>query len=174
MKENKIFTVHRDIPNKEAAQAKAYSLVQDEHKMAAYLNALAKASNKENMRMSWVVSKCVDINKESLIPFTQQLVDILCKSDSTAVQRNILRVFQVIQPQNDDQMGRLIDRAFSLFENLQSPIAVRVFAMTVLAKSCEKFPELKADLIFLIEQYYPHGSAGYKSRKKKLLKKLKD
>jgi hypothetical protein len=49
---------------------------------------------------------------------------------------------------------------------------VKVFGMTVLANLCEKLPELKNELRIIIEDQMPYGSAGFKSRGSKILKKL--
>jgi len=58
-------------------------------------------------------------------------------------------------------------------ENKKEPIAIRVFAMTVLANLADTYPEIKGELIAVIEDQMPYGSAGFISRGKKILKKLK-
>lgn len=55
----------------------------------------------------------------------------------------------------------------------EGTIAVRVFAMTVLANLAKQLPELKNELIPLIEDQLPYGSAAFISRGRKLLKELK-
>jgi hypothetical protein len=57
--------------------------------------------------------------------------------------------------------------------NTKQPIAVRVFSMTVLCNLAGKLPELKNELIPLIEDQMPYGSAGFISRGRKVLKDLK-
>jgi hypothetical protein len=45
--------------------------------------------------------------------------------------------------------------------------------MTVLANLAKKLPELKNELVPLIEDQMPFGSAGFISRGRKVLKELK-
>jgi len=52
-------------------------------------------------------------------------------------------------------------------------IAIRVFSMTVCANITFKYPSLAQELIPVIEEHIPHGSAGFRARGAKLLKQLK-
>ncbi|GHN02752.1 hypothetical protein WSM22_42410 [Cytophagales bacterium WSM2-2] len=55
----------------------------------------------------------------------------------------------------------------------KEPVAVRVFSMTVLGNLAVKVPELRNELIPLIEDQMPYVSAGFVSRGRKVLKQLK-
>ncbi len=44
--------------------------------------------------------------------------------------------------------------------------------MTVLEKICRKIPELKPELRLIIEEQLPHGSAAFKNRGNRILKRL--
>lgn len=89
-----------------------------------------------------------------------------------AVKRNVLRLLQFIEIPTSVS-GFAFDKAFKLFSETSEPIAVRVFAMTVMAQVAMKETELKNEVIIAIEEQLPFGSAGFRSRAGKLLKELK-
>jgi hypothetical protein len=89
-----------------------------------------------------------------------------------AVKRNVMRLFQFIDiPKN--LRGLAFDKAFSLFSNTTEPIAVKVFAMTVMTQVAMAEPELKNEVVIAIEEQLPYGSAAFKNRAGRLLKELK-
>jgi len=66
-----------------------------------------------------------------------------------------------------------LETCFQFFLDKKEPIAVRVFSMTVLSKLARKLPDLKNELVPLIEDQMPYASAGFISRGRKVLKELK-
>ncbi|MCK5279227.1 MAG: hypothetical protein KAQ62_19445, partial [Cyclobacteriaceae bacterium] len=54
----------------------------------------------------------------------------------------------------------------------KEPVAVKVFAMTVLFNIVQVYPELSEELEISIEEQMPFCSAGFKSRGRKVLKAL--
>lgn len=69
--------------------------------------------------------------------------------------------------------GKTINLCFDFLNNPKEPIAVRVFAMTVLGNLAKENADLKNEIIMVIEDQLPYGSAGFLSRGKKVLKQLK-
>jgi hypothetical protein len=69
--------------------------------------------------------------------------------------------------------GVIADICFKSLIDKKEPIAIRVFSMTVIANLAAKIPELKNELIPIIEEQLPYASAGFVSRGKKVLKELK-
>jgi len=68
--------------------------------------------------------------------------------------------------------GATLNLCLRFLSNKKEAVAVRVFAMTVLANLSKELPELKNELIPLIEDEMPYASAGFRSRGKRLLKEL--
>src|SRR6187549_2304803 len=83
-------------------------------------------------RAAWPLSYCVEENPSLIKPHLKSVLKMLSKPDAhDAVKRNILRFLQDIEiPRRF--YGTLADRCFSFMDS-KEPIAVRVFAMTVLA-----------------------------------------
>jgi len=124
-------------------------------------------------RASWPLSSCVEHNPSLIKPHLKKILSYLYKEDEhVAVRRNILRLLQYITIPRSLQ-GKTINLCFDFLNNPKEPIAVRVFAMTVLANLVKENPDLKNEIILIIEDQLPYGSAGFLSRGKKVLKQLK-
>lgn len=119
-------------------------------------------------RAAWPLSYCVEAHPTLIKPHLKSVLKMLDKQDAhVAVKRNILRFLQDIEiPRRF--YGVVTDRCFSLMDS-KEPIAVRVFAMTVLANITKEEPDLKKELRIVIEDQLPYASAGYLSRARKVL-----
>jgi len=124
-------------------------------------------------RAAWPISNCVELHPNLVKPHLKTLISFLGKEgEHDAVKRNILRLLQFISIPKPLQ-GKTADLCFQFLGNTKEPIAIRVFAMTVLANLAKENPELKNEIIPLIEDQMPFGSAGFRSRGKKVLTQLK-
>jgi hypothetical protein len=121
-------------------------------------------------RAAWVVSHCGKNHPELITPYIEKMIKNLKKEVHVAVIRNTLKLLQEIDIPKQ-LWGITADICFKLLES-NKPIAVKVFSMTVLANICEKEPDLKNELRIIIEDQLPYGSAGFKSRAAKTLKRL--
>jgi hypothetical protein len=90
-----------------------------------------------------------------------------------AVIRNAIRAFQEMDDLPDEYEGEIFDRCFNYLLDPKSPIAFKAFSMTVCRKVAMKYPDLKGELIEVIEDALINGSAGIISRGKKELKILR-
>jgi len=70
----------------------------------------------------------------------------------------------------DNLQDELADLCFGYLADPKEALAIRCASMTILEKICRKIPELKPELRLLIEEHFEHGTAGFKSRARKILK----
>lgn len=125
-----------------------------------------------SQRAAMALSHCVDRHPTLLTPHLERLIKNLRNEVHIAVTRNTVRLLQEVDiPER--LLGETADICFKLMESNDSPIAVKVFSMTVLANICEKEPDLKNELALIIEDQMPYGSAGFRNRGAKILKKIK-
>jgi len=124
-------------------------------------------------RAAWPLSYCVEAHPEIITPHLKSVLKMLDKKDAhDAVKRNILRFLQHIEiPKRF--YGIVTDRCFALMDP-KEPIAIRVFAMTVLGEIAKKEPDLKKELRIVIEDQLPFASAGFLSRSRKVLKGIEN
>lgn len=123
-------------------------------------------------KASWPVLH-IAINEQNLVkPYLSKMVRNLDHAPHDAVVRNTVRIFQDIDiPEN--LSGILYEKCFSYIEDIKSTIAVKCFSMSILAKIASQYPELSHELVAVIEEQLPYSSAGFKSRAKRILPKLK-
>ena len=123
-------------------------------------------------RSSWVMAHCIDKDISIITPYLGKMVKNLSNNVWDATKRNTVRMLEKVeipQPLWED----CLNHCFRYLESHDEPIAVKVFPMTVLYNLSRKIPEIRNELKLLIEDMMPYGSAGLKSRGKKILGKLK-
>ncbi len=143
----------------------------DAAKFEELMRLFMSSHYRTNQRSAWVLSKCADKYPELIAPHIEPLIKNLKEDIHVAVKRNTLRVLQEIEIPKD-LWGLTVDICFNTLASNQEPIAVKVFAMSVLHNIAQKEPDLKNELKMIIEDQLPYGSAGFKSRAKKILKQL--
>lgn len=121
---------------------------------------------------AWPLSFCVQHHPKLITPHYAQILRAAKTTDSSAVRRNIMRLLQFVDIPKKFQ-GAAASLAFRFLENRKEAIAVRVFSMTVLANLCTVNPSLTREVIVLIEEGLPYGTAAYASRAKRVLKQLR-
>ena len=124
-------------------------------------------------RAAWSVSE-LGIKYPHLIPpYLDAMIAAVEAALHAAVQRNILKLLAEKQIQmNEDQQGRLLNTAFDLLADPLIPVAIRVHAMQFIANLCEDYPDLAVELKTLIEDGMENGTAGFKSRGSRILKRF--
>ncbi len=145
----------------------------DPNKFNELIEAFLKGPYRITQRAAWPLSRCVQQHPELIQPHLKKVLHFLSKSDiHDAVKRNTVRLLQFIKIPRSLQ-GEVVTHCFHFLSNPSEPIAIRVFSMTVLANLTKENPELKNELIPIIEDYLPFGSAGFRSRGMRVLKELK-
>jgi hypothetical protein len=123
-------------------------------------------------RAAWPLSQCAEKHPQLIQPHLKKLLDFcLVPNVHDAVKRNTVRLLQFIDIPKKNE-AKVINLCFHFLENKKEPVAVRVFAMSVLGNLSMKHPDLKNELIVLIEDQLPAGSAGFISRARKVLKQI--
>ena len=124
-------------------------------------------------RAGWPLSCCIEQNPKLIEPHLKQVLNFALEPGvHDSVKRNVVRLLQFIAIPKRLQ-GLTAKICFQFFSDKKEPIAVRVFSMTVLSNLAKELPELKNELIPLIEDQMPYASAGFISRGRKVLKELK-
>ena len=144
----------------------------DKKRFAELMHLFFANQYRVTQRAAWIVSNCFQKYPELLNTYLKPMIKNLEKENlHDAVKRNTLRILQFVSISKDLQ-GIAFQNCMNLFLLPDEAIAVKVFAMTVMANICKQEPELKNELILVIEEQMPYGSAAYKSRGTKILKLL--
>jgi hypothetical protein len=143
----------------------------DQRRFNTLIDIFLKGTYQVTQRAAWSVSHCVRNHPSLIDQHYGTVLKILAKPGiHDAVKRNIMRLLQFVEVPKRYQ-GQVIEQGFRLMDP-KEPVAVRVFAMTVLANLTRQHPDLKNELKLTIEDQLPFGTAAYLSRSKKILRQL--
>lgn len=126
-------------------------------------------------RSAWVLSLCADKNPQLILPYIEDMIAICAKPNvHVAVKRNVTRIFQTF-PIPEIHQEALINLCFEWLINPKETVAVRCFSMEILCNLSQIYPDLKNELVNIIEDALMHQelTPGFISKSKRSLKKLK-
>jgi hypothetical protein len=125
-------------------------------------------------RAAWIMSMVAQKHAALLKPHLKDMVNRMGDEGiPVAVKRNVVRVLQFMSIPEDLQ-GPVMDYCFRFLEDTQETVAVRVFSMTILANLAQQYPEIKNEIVLLIEDQLREGAQpAFISRGKKTLKLLR-
>lgn len=129
--------------------------------------------NKKSWRAAYLIDQINDNNPKLLNPFLNKIIEQVKIEKSHSKRRHFLKLIG----QNElppEQQGFMLDFCIKTFTSDTEDLAVRVHAMQILYNISEKEPELKPEILALIEyEMENHSSAGIISRGNKLVGKLR-
>jgi hypothetical protein len=136
------------------------------------VNTFLEGPYRITQRAAWPLSYCVIQHPALVKPYLKTLLDHLHKDGiHDSVKRNTLRFLQFTDiPKR--YHGIIVDLCFGYLHNKKEPVAIQVFAMTVLYNLAQVNPDLKQELKIIIEDQLPYGKPAFISRAKKILKFL--
>ena len=118
-------------------------------------------------RAAWAVSVCAETHPEWMRSYIPVMLDNLNKKVHPAVIRNTIRLLQFTDIPKKEH-GRVADICFRYLADPGTPVAIRVFSMTVLSSLSEVYPEIKNELKLIIEEQLPYATPAFKSRLKQI------
>ena len=99
------------------------------------------------------------------------IVQALPVLESKGTLRSLLRLLTRYDIPEEEQ-GLLIDLCFNYLVSEQYPVAVKAHAMQIIYHHVLLYPELKDELIAVIEDQMENNSAGFKARGNILIKQM--
>ena len=127
----------------------------------------------KSWRAAYVLDKVNDLNPELLLPYLKPMLDQLKVESNSSKKRHFLKLLS----QNkipEDYNGFLFDYCIQHINSANEPPAVRVHAMQNLFNLAEIYPDIKNEVLSVIEHEMEyHATAGIKSRGSKLADKLR-
>lgn len=147
--------------------------VEDNPKELVHLVQLITSHEKiVAQRASWVLEKLSERKSVDTNAHISEIIDILKEIPSSSTRRTISKVL-MLHEIPDEQEGIVLDFAISMLESPKEPVAVKANSMTIVFNLLPKYPELKNEIIAIIEDQIPYNSVGFKSRFNVLKRKYK-
>ena len=123
-------------------------------------------------RAAWPLSYCVEKWPYLIDNHWKKILQFIQKADANdAVRRNTMRLLQFVDVPKRYQ-GLVADLCFSYLQDPKIAVAIRVFSMTVLDNIIHDQPDMQKELKLILEDQMPYGSAAFKSRGMRILKRL--
>ena len=145
----------------------------DLDRFAELIDAFISGPGRITQCAAWPISYIAIAHPALVAPHFSDLIRLLGKPGiHDAVKRNILRLLPSVKIPTT-RREKVIELCFGFLTNHNEPVAVHVFAMEVLGRLLEPYPELLRELAMIIEDQLPYASPGYRSRGMKILKKIK-
>ena len=137
-------------------------------------NLYLKGESLVRQRAAWPLSYIVALFPELIRPYFAQLVKYLQQNDHhAAIYRNAFRFLQTIEiPEKYE--GPILDVAIKYVKDINAPVAIQAFAMTTAGNIAMKYPELRNELIAIIEDNLPYAANGYKARARKTINQIRN
>lgn len=157
-------------PGKEAAVLIAKGIAIEPKNMPK-LWEFATSEHKTSWRASWLMDKVYDEAPKLIIPYIPLMIQMIPELECESKQRQFLKLIS-IEPLPKAISGHFINRCFDLLVSNASPVAVRVHAMQILFNFSQQEPDIKNELALIIRKHMDEGTAGFKSRGKRILKQL--
>jgi hypothetical protein len=133
-----------------------------------YLNGPYRITQRAALPLTY----CAECWPYLLDPHFKSLINRLAKpGEHDATKRNTLRMLQFVNIPRGLQ-GKVADICFNYLQDRKTPIAIRVFSMSVLAKIAAENQGMVNEIKLMISDQIPYGSPAFKSRAKKVLREL--
>ncbi len=131
------------------------------------------SNDPKSWRAAYVLDKVTDQRPELLLPYLNPMINQLKIETNSSKKRHFLKLIS----QNEipeDFSGFIFDYCCRAISSGKEPPAVRVHAMQNLFNLAQKYPELRGEVLSIIEHEMEyHSTAGIRSRGKKLVHTLR-
>jgi len=126
---------------------------------------------KVDQMAAWTLGHLAQRDGKLIQKYFPRIVTLLEKDIHPGVKRDILRIFEDV-PIPKKIEGYLYDKCLGFIINTKLPIAVSAFGITVATKIAMNYPELKEELLYVLQSMEGYGSVAYTYRRGKSMKLL--
>lgn len=149
------------------------SAVYDPHILEMLFSMALNHPKQRSWRAAYLVDKIHDKDPLTVRPYIPVIIEHVPQEKNDSKRRHWLKLISM-NTVPEEYFGMLFDYCIETFTSGKEAVAVRVHAMQILFNISEEEPDLKSELLEIIEhemEYHP--TAGIRSRGKKLAAKLR-
>jgi len=143
----------------------------DKDRMKALVEIVLGDDLKLHQRANYALNLIGEKRPEMVHPHLKKLLKLLPSPPHNSFARAIMRIY-AMHPVPKKWQGHIADICFTYLEDPKTEVAVKCFSMTALLEIGRIENDLLPELELIINEYYEHGTAGYKSRAKRTLKEI--
>ena len=126
-----------------------------------------------SMRAARVIQLATEKYPELIKPHLACIIQALACIQTDGVKRSFARILMMEYVHlKEHQIAGLIDICFNWFANATEKVALRAYALEILYAISKAYPEIKSELIAIIEQVIPELDASLRKHSEKILRSL--
>ena len=122
-------------------------------------------------RASWVLDGSDEQQPGLATRYIRKIIQALPALESKGSLRSLLRMLCRYDIPEEEQ-GLLIDLCFSYLVSELYPLAVKVHAMQIIYNHVLLYPELKDELVTVLEDQMENNTVGFLARGRRLIKQM--
>lgn len=122
-------------------------------------------------RAAWALRFIGEQHPEWIKAYLDALVKAIQHPTHDAVVRNGLLVLVELDIPKK-YWGELLEMGFDYLMKVSTPTAIKRAALLVVAKICEQEPELREELVLVLQDQMPHAPVGFRNIAGKYIKKF--
>jgi hypothetical protein len=141
----------------------------DPKRFAELMAIFFEGEYRSTQRAAWPMSVCIETQPQLIYPYLGKLINQLERDDvHNAVKRNVVRLLQYIDIPKK-MLGKVYSHCIDLIDDINEPVAVRAFALTVAIKIAGSEPALLDELRLVVNAHLPHTSIAFHKRAREIL-----
>lgn len=126
------------------------------------------STDPKSWRAAYIADKIHEKHPQLIVPFIEEIIERVKTESNNSKKRHFLKQISLNRIPAE-HFGFLLDYCIGTFTSEKEDIAVRVHAMQILFNISEEEPDLKPEILALIEnEMEHHPTAGIVSRGKKI------
>jgi len=149
----------------------AHCIGDNEKEFARLMDIVLHGKEPVVQRAAWAMDACIEKRPDLLSPYVETLIDALPRFTNNGVKRQIVKALAA-RDIPEKYEGEMVDLSFRWLQSPDTPVAIKVHCMQILANITERHPDLAEELRTVITEQIPRNSAGFSSRGRKILKKI--
>jgi len=155
------------------AQAKMIAdiIIQEPVLLGELMEIIFSNTEPASRRAAWPLRFIHNRDLKILLPYFPLIVEELPGVESVAVQRSLLYIL-AYSDIPEDYHGQLLQFTSQLLTNRNTSVASTIYSMDIFFKLSLDEPDLLFELKNMLEMLMPYGSAGVKSKSRRIIKKI--
>jgi len=129
--------------------------------------------SKQAQRASRVVCQSIECRPELFSKYIPVILDSLPSIKNESIKFCFFKIFTFCElPEDEDSLGLLTQLCFDAVEANVDRVALKVYAIEILYRISQIYPDMKFELLCLFKKYMLGAQTAYISRATKLISKL--
>ena len=137
-----------------------------------HLTELLDAEHPVGMRFTWLLGHILEENPKQIVPIVSYCFEHRNQWTFLGIKRTIAKMLWLAGVPEEIE-GLVVDDLFKWVLDPKIKVAVKVYGIDALYNMVLKYPDLKEELLIVIDDQLDKNSVAFRARAKKVLKALK-